>query len=110
VSDVRRALEADRRRTSQRLGLLSADHADFVAASEGSNADDEHDPKGATIAFERSQVATLAAQARAHLVEVDAALARLEAGTYGRCERCGGPIPAARLAARPTATTCVRCP
>ena len=60
----------------------------LVEASEGSNADDEHDPEGATIAFERSQVDALARQAREHLREIDAALARLDAGDYGTCERC----------------------
>ena len=88
---------------------LSDDHADFVAASEGSNADDEHDPEGATIAFERSQVATLARQARDHLAQVDAALARVEAGTYGTCTGCGQPISAERLEVRPTAEKCVAC-
>ncbi|WP_306514392.1 TraR/DksA family transcriptional regulator, partial [Janibacter hoylei] len=78
-------------------------------ASEGSNADDEHDPEGATIAFERSQVDALARQAREHLREIDAALARLDAGDYGTCERCGRPISAGRLEARPTARTCIDC-
>ncbi|WP_238694222.1 TraR/DksA family transcriptional regulator [Nocardioides daphniae] len=81
-----------------------------MAASLDTNADDEHDPEGATIAFERSQVAALATQARRQLEEVDEALARVDAGTYGVCERCGGPIPAARLEARPLARTCVTCP
>ena len=107
--DARGALERDRARTRQRLAALTGDYADIVAASLDSNADDEHDPEGATIAFERSQVGALAEQARVHLVEVDAALSRLEAGTYGVCERCGGPIAAGRLEARPTARTCITC-
>lgn len=41
---------------------------------------------------------------------IHAALRRIEAGTYGRCSRCGRDIPAARLEALPTATTCVVCP
>ncbi|MFP5253612.1 MAG: TraR/DksA family transcriptional regulator [Actinomycetes bacterium] len=107
--DARGALEQDRTRTRQRLAALTGDYADIVAASLGSNADDEHDPEGATIAFERSQVGALAEQARQHLVEVDAALRRLDAGTYGTCERCGGPIAPGRLEARPTARTCISC-
>jgi DnaK suppressor protein len=106
---ARTRLEAERRRTTARLARLTDDHADFVAASADSNADDEHDPEGATIAFERSQVATLARQARVHLAEVDAALARLDAGTYGVCTRCGEAIPEGRLEVRPTAVTCVGC-
>jgi DnaK suppressor protein len=109
VSDVRDVLVQERDRAAARLAALSGDHAGIVEASRDSNADDEHDPEGSTIAFERSQVAALARQAREHLAEVDAALARLEAGTYGICERCGRPIEAARLEARPTARTHVTC-
>jgi DnaK suppressor protein len=109
VSDIQAVLLEERELTESRLAALSGDHAGIIAASRDSNADDEHDPEGATIAFERSQVASLARQAEEHLAEVDAALARLEAGTYGTCERCGRPIEAARLDARPTARTHVTC-
>jgi len=44
-----------------------------------------------------------------HLGEVDAALRRLDDGSYGTCEGCGTPVPDARLEARPTARTCVGC-
>jgi DnaK suppressor protein len=107
--DPGRALAEERARTLTRLADLTGDHAGIVEASRDSNADDEHDPEGATIAFERSQVEALVRQARAHLVEVDAALARLEDGTYGVCEVCARPVAAARLEARPVARTCVSC-
>jgi DnaK suppressor protein len=107
--DARQRLEEERRSTLDRLSSLQADFGGIVAASEGSNADDEHDPEGATIAFERSQVSTLVRQAQRHLQEVEAALQRVEEGSYGRCERCGEPIPEARLEARPVARTCVGC-
>jgi len=81
----------------------------MVDASEASNADDEHDPEGATIAFERQQVAALLAQAQTRLVDLDHALAQLDEGGYGVCERCGGPIGAERLEARPAARTCIAC-
>lgn len=55
-------------------------------SAHGSNADDEHDPEGATIAFERSQLGSLVQQAQRHVSETAAALARLETGTYGTCE------------------------
>lgn len=92
-----------------RLGALRAEVAGIVEASRDSNADDEHDPDGATIAFERAQVDALARDAAARVEEVDAALARLDAGTYGVCEACAQPIAAGRLEARPTARTCVAC-
>ena len=82
---------------------------DLVDASLGSNADDEHDPEGATIAFERSQLDALVRQARARVDEIDAALRRIAEGRYGVCEVCGALIPAARLEARPVARTCLHC-
>lgn len=109
MPDPRTLLDAERRETLARLATLAGDFDALVEASEGSNADDEHDPEGATIAFERSQVDALARQAREHLREIDAALARLDAGDYGTCERCGRPISAGRLEARPTARTCIDC-
>ena len=41
--------------------------------------------------------------------DVEAALARRDAGDYGRCENCGRPIAPGRLAARPAARTCIDC-
>jgi RNA polymerase-binding transcription factor DksA len=107
--DPVRALADERTRTRERLDDLVADHAGIVEASADSNADDEHDPEGSTIAFERSQVGALVEQARAHLAEVNAALTRVEEGTYGVCASCDGPIAPARLEARPVARTCITC-
>jgi len=91
------------------LASLRHDFDGVVEASRDSNADDEHDPEGATIAFERSQVGALVLQVQRHIVEIDAALTRLDAGTYGTCEECGGAISEGRLAARPVARACIGC-
>jgi DnaK suppressor protein len=107
--NTRVLLEEERRRTESRLVALTADYDGIVAASRDTNADDEHDPEGATIAFERSQVGALLAQAREHLAEVDAALARLAAGTYGRCGHCDRAIGSGRLQARPAVRLCISC-
>jgi RNA polymerase-binding transcription factor DksA len=107
--DPARALAEERARTQERLAGLTGDYDGIVAASLDSNADDEHDPEGATIAFERSQVGSLIHQARGHLAEVAAAEQRLRAGTYGRCERCGETIAEGRLEARPVARLCIDC-
>jgi RNA polymerase-binding transcription factor DksA len=109
MTEHRALLENERRVTHDRLAALLADFGGIVEASRDSNADDEHDPEGSTIAFERSQVDALVQQAERHLAEVDAALERLAHGVYGVCERCGSQIPAARLEARPVARTCVGC-
>ena len=105
----RARLEALRESVRSRLASLTADYDGVVAASRDTNADDEHDPEGATIAFERAQVGALVTQHRRRLAAVDAALRRVDDGSYGRCETCGRPIGDARLEARPEATTCIAC-
>jgi RNA polymerase-binding transcription factor DksA len=106
---VRAALDAERRATLDQVTGLEREFGGIVAASQADNADDEHDPEGATIAWERQHVAALLGQAREHLAAVDEALRRLGEGHYGRCEVCGQPIAPDRLAARPTATRCLAC-
>ena len=71
--------------------------------------DDEHDPEGSTIAYERAQVAALLAGARTNLDNLDYALARLGTGDYSVCERCHSQISAERLAALPAGRTCFDC-
>ena len=95
--------------TLARLTSLTGDYASVVAASLDTNADDEHDPEGATIAFERSQIGALVRQVRHHLAEVEAALGRVDAGAYGVCERCGSAVGDARLEALPAARLCITC-
>jgi RNA polymerase-binding transcription factor DksA len=106
---ARELLDAERARTLERLDRLRRDFTGVVDASRDSNADDEHDPEGATIAFERSQVDALIRQAELHLEEIGLALERVEDGSYGTCAVCGRPIAPARLEARPVARTCVGC-
>jgi DnaK suppressor protein len=107
--DLQVALEDERTATAAHVASLQRDFDGMVDASEASNADDEHDPEGATIAFERAQVAALLAQARGRLADIDGALEQLAAGAYGRCVSCGRPIAAERVAARPSVRTCIDC-
>ena len=106
---IRAALDAERAATLDRMAALRRDFDGIVDSSALVGADDEHDPEGATIAFERAQLAALLDQAHSHLADLDQALSRLSEGRYGRCERCGQPIAPARLAARPAARTCIAC-
>jgi DnaK suppressor protein len=105
--DPRAALAALRADTLALIRGLDRDVAAIVEARQDANSDDEHDPEGATLAFERSQSDAMIREARVRLADVDAAVARLDAGAYGRCEVCGEPIPAGRLAIRPAARRCV---
>jgi DnaK suppressor protein len=107
---ARAALAAARERALARLALLEREFGGIVAAARDANTDDEHDPEGATLAFERQHVAALADGARQDLAEIAAALDRLADGSYGTCQACGAAIGAERLAARPAARTCVGCP
>ena len=93
----------------ERVVSLRAARAEIVAATEGANTDDEHDPEGATIAFEREQLTALIAQAEQSVAAAEQALAARAAGTYGTCQSCGRPIGQERLEARPSATTCIAC-
>lgn len=107
----RSRLNTDRDQVLGRIAELEREFGAIVAsASEGSaGGDDEHDPEGATIAFERQHVAALIDQARAHLTAIDAALRKAASGTYEICDICGNPIGTERLTARPASLTCVRC-
>ncbi|TYC16151.1 TraR/DksA family transcriptional regulator [Actinomadura syzygii] len=91
------------------VASLSADWDGVVEASAQANVDDEHDPEGATIAFERARIEASLIRARERLAEIDDALGRVGDGTYGVCEQCGGPIAVERLEARPAARTCFAC-
>lgn len=102
-------LAAERERATARMAALRRGISSIDEATSGTATDDEHDPEGSTIAFERSQATTLLADAAEQIAEIDAALSRLEAGTYGTCESCGAPIAEARLSARPAARLCVSC-
>ena len=106
---ARALLDREQQSALSLLATLTRDFTGIVDASADSNADDEHDPEGSTIAFERSQVGALIQQAERRIAEIEAARARVDAGTYGRCEVCGEPIADDRLEARPVARTCVGC-
>ena len=107
--DVRVRLQRLQQDTAEQIGSLERDFEGFVAAAELVATDDEHDPEGHTIAFERQQVAALLRDARIRLTQLDHALARLDDGTYGRCEVCGEPISEERLGALPGAVRCIGC-
>ena len=106
---IARGLEDDRARARRRMEALIRDFEEIVEHSADAARDDEHDPEGSTIAFERAQVAALITATRDHLRDIEVAEARLAAGDHSRCEACGRTIPTERHRARPTARTCVDC-
>lgn len=70
---------------------------------------DEESGEGDTLAVERERDLTLSAQARAAVEQIDTAIDKIHAGTYGECEKCGTAIPKERLKALPYAALCVKC-
>ena len=100
-------LEEERARKIALLPALRADIVSANAARQNSNVDDEHDPEGATIAFELSQASALLDQSSSGLAQIEAALERIAAGTYGSCAVCGDRIAEGRLEARPWTPFCI---
>jgi DnaK suppressor protein len=108
----------------EQQGLLRAERATYVEQAEALKAEadslaqemepgdvqfDEESGEGGTVTVDRERDLALSAQARAAVEDIDHALAKIEAGTYGLCEGCGQPIPRARLKALPQARLCVTC-
>ncbi|WP_125132280.1 TraR/DksA C4-type zinc finger protein [Microbacterium sp. 10M-3C3] len=106
---MRDELERLRRQAEGRLARLDADEGSLRADRADGTADDEHDPEGSTLSGEWSRVDALRRSTLAEIADIDAALARVDDGTYGVCAGCGRPIPAGRLEVRPTAQYCVAC-
>jgi DnaK suppressor protein len=108
--ELHEALLAERARTAALLDDLARDFAAIVEQVDANATDDEHDPEGATLGFERAQVSALLRSTRARLSELDRVVAAGGAdGFVAPCERCGEPIPMARLLARPGTKRCVTC-
>jgi DnaK suppressor protein len=104
--DRLRATRDDALALADRLRL---DMEAVAEAREGANVDDEHDPEGSTIAYERSQLDAVRLSALQRAADAESALGRLADGTFGRCGRCSARIGEARLEARPTARLCIDC-
>jgi DnaK suppressor protein len=102
-------LTAERTATAGRVTALAAQVAALAEQQALTTHDDEHDPEGVTIGFERAQLLGLLEGARRDLDAIERAEQRLAVGTYGHCLRCGAPIPAERLDALPAAETCLAC-
>lgn len=104
VARLRRQLEAERVQLLAQVVELDAS-AVVGMWRDGGVSDDYADTGAATSERERAQ--SLAMNTRRILVQIDDALKRMDAGTYGLCERCGHPIEPERLEALPYATLCL---
>lgn len=85
-------------------------HLVELGFGEGQGLDyDQNFADSSQVTAERGETEALATKLRETLVEVEHALAKLDEGTYGSCEGCGGAIAAPRLEAMPAARLCIDC-
>jgi RNA polymerase-binding transcription factor len=106
ADDIRSLLQGLYRELSSEYEQASAAVVDIGRRSDTAG-DDEVDA-GAKTALREHQL-SLMATIQERLIQVERALQRIEAGTYGQCETCGQAISPERLEAFPSATTCVAC-
>lgn len=104
LASLRSALEAEREQLLAQAAELDSE-SDITRWRDGGFDDDPADTGSAN--YERERAQSLALHARRILQQIDHALARMDEGTYGRCERCGDWIEAERLEAIPYATLCL---
>jgi DnaK suppressor protein len=110
TTEFRALLDDERRRIADAIAYLHEDHPINMEDSVGElsgRGTDNHLGDMATVTFDRELDEGLEEGAQQTLAQIDRALARLNEGTYGICERCGKPIGEERLRARPWATLCI---
>jgi RNA polymerase-binding protein DksA len=110
TADYRKRLEEERARLTHAVDFLEKENPGSVADELGELAEggtDNHLGDMATAMYDRELDEGLEEGAQQTLAEIDAALQRIEDGTYGTCEICGKPIGADRLAAIPWARLCI---
>jgi DnaK suppressor protein len=98
-TSLRAQLTAEHERVAGELRALGVDRDSY----------DEGFADSGQVTAERGEVDALVGSLRETLIDVDAALAKLEAGTYGHCESCGEDIVEDRLEAMPAARLCMAC-
>jgi RNA polymerase-binding transcription factor len=109
IQSLLEAVETEQERTARQIASLEAVVAAIIAGSELISTDDEHDPEGATIAYERAQASALLRRARADRDALVVTRRRLEQGRQLVCAVCGRDIDVERVAALPTTSRCVAC-
>ncbi len=89
LAEVRSRLAEERRLAECQISALTAQLEEIIESSQFVSTDDEHDPDGSTVAFERSKVSAILSHSWGRLAEVDSSFERMQVGNYGFCEGCG---------------------
>jgi DnaK suppressor protein len=101
LATLRASLEAEREQLQHQLAELDRDSGDLGF--------DENFADSGQVGAQQGEQATLARSLHDQLDDVDRALKKMDAGTYGQCENCGKEIQEARLEAIPAARHCIDC-
>ena len=102
-------LELERERVCAEIAEFELEGQESLSEVSGENNYRDHMADQGSATFARELDMTLEERARESLARIERALARIEAGTYGVCVRCGEPIGADRLEAMPEAELCISC-
>jgi RNA polymerase-binding protein DksA len=105
----RKRLLDDRARAQGALDYLHEENPGSMEDETQEIPSDNHPGDVATITFDREIDYTLEENEERLLAEIDAALERIDEGTFGICQTCGKPIGAERLEAVPYTTQCIEC-
>ncbi len=105
LTALRKQLESEREELTAQAARLEADAADESWKEPRS----DDDAETGTATFERERTMSLARNARQTIIQIERALERMDAGTYGLCINCAQPIPVERLEALPQAVDCLDC-
>ncbi|MFL5919534.1 MAG: TraR/DksA C4-type zinc finger protein [Gaiellaceae bacterium] len=110
TNHFRDLLLEERKRVASAIQNLHDDHPGSMSEETGEDAVyDNHLADTATDTYDRELDYSLEENSEHVLADIDAALGRIEDGTYGTCTNCGKQIPEERLEARPWATLCIDC-
>jgi RNA polymerase-binding protein DksA len=109
LDEFKTALLEERKRVTNTIEYLHEENPGSLEDETGDVAPDNHLGDMATATFDRELDYTLEENAEGVLAAIDAALARIDAGTYGKCQNCGQGISPERLEAIPWATRCIDC-
>ncbi|HEU5045535.1 MAG TPA: TraR/DksA C4-type zinc finger protein [Nocardioidaceae bacterium] len=107
LAEVRGELTSERERLRAELNMAEVELHDLMRDAGDGAGNDQADVGSAS--FERDHEMSLANNARLMLAQTEHALARIDDGSYGICERCGQPVGKMRLMAFPRATLCLSC-
>ncbi len=109
ADQLKSRIRIERDRLLALVDSLKANVDELTDAADANPPDDEHDPEGHTIAFERSQLTSRRNGYLRTIAALEVAEDRLDEAQTGSCESCGEPIPLERRLAVPTTNQCVVC-